>query len=157
MQQVVNLLDALRKTTSYSAIRVGWMRVVTTITALASNPLEGFVKVSVVDGKVAGCLIGMVQPLWWVDVKDGACVASDLIFHTAKGRDGRALLRAFGEWAFRVPRVVRVEMGVSANSNMKAMDRLFASQGFRKEGSLYVLNHPQYQSALHERRIPCQE
>lgn len=153
MQPLVNLLDALRRTTSYRAIKVDWMRVVATITALATTPTEGFVRVSEIDGKIAGCLIGTVQPLWWVAAKEGACVVSDLVFHTAKGRDGRALLRAFSEWAFKVPRVIRIEMGVSADTELKAVERFFRSQGFRREGTLFVMNHPQYQQALQARKM----
>lgn len=152
MQQMVNLLESLRKQTSYRAIRVDWMRVIATITALASNPGEGFVRLSEIDGKVVGCLIGVLQPLWWVDVKEGACVVSDLIFHTAKGRDGRALLREFVDWAFRTPRVIRIEMGVSADTELKTMERFFRSQGFRREGTMFVMNHPQYQQALQARK-----
>lgn len=152
MQQMVNLLESLRKQTSYRAIRVDWMRVIATITALASNPGEGFVRLSEIDGKVVGCLIGVLQPLWWVDVKEGACVVSDLIFHTAKGRDGRALLREFVDWAFRTPRVIRIEMGVSADTELKTMERFFRSQGFGREGTMFVMNHPQYQQALQARK-----
>lgn len=153
MQQMVTLLDGLRRNTSYRGIKVDWMRVVATITALATNPLEGFVKVSEIDGRVVGCLIGTAQPLWWVSTTEGACVVSDLIFHTAKGRDGRALLRAFTEWAFKVPRVIRIEMGVSADTELKLMERFFRSQGFKREGTLFVMNHPQYQSALQTRKL----
>lgn len=153
MQQLVNLLDALRKTTSYRAIKVDWMRVVATITAYATSPMEGFVRISEIDGKVVGCLIGTVQPLWWVTAKEGACVASDLIFHTARGRDGRALLRSFVDWAFKVPRVIRVEMGVSADTELNLMERFFRSQGFKREGTLFVMNHPQYQAALQARKL----
>lgn len=152
MQQMVVLLEQLRTKTSYRGIRVDWMRVVATVTALATNPMEGFVKVSEIDGQIVGCLIGTVQPLWWVSATEGACVVSDLIFHTAKGRDGRALLRAFTEWAFKVPRVIRIEMGVSADTELKLMERFFRSQGFRREGTLFVMNHPQYQSALQVRK-----
>lgn len=152
MQPLVNLLESLRRNTSYRAIKVDWLRVVATVTALATNPAEGFVRISELDGAIVGCLIGTVQPLWWVSATEGACVVSDLIFHTAKGRDGRALLRAFTDWAFKVPRVIRIEMGVSANTELRLMERFFRSQGFRREGTLFVMNHPQYQQALNARK-----
>lgn len=151
MQQLVNLLDRLRRQTAYRAIKVDWIRVMTTITAMASSPLDGFVRVSEIDGQIVGCLIGVTQALWWVDAKDGACVASDLVFHTAKGRDGRAMLRAFVDWAFKVPRVIRIEMAVSADSELRLMERFFRSQGFRRQGTLFVMNHPQYECALRVR------
>lgn len=153
MQPLVMLLDALRRNTSYRGIKVDWLRVVATITAMATSPNEGFVKVSEIDGRLAGCLIGTVQPLWWVSATEGACIVSDLVFHTARGRDGRGLLRAFVEWAFKVPRVIRIEMGVSADTEMKLMERFFRSQGFKREGTLFVMNHPQYQSALQARKL----
>lgn len=151
LQQVVNLLERLRASTNYRGIRADWMRVIGTLLEFVAKPDDGIVLVSVDDTGVAGILIGTAEPLWWVDVERGARIASDLIFHVERGTDGRKLLDAFVDWAFRAPRVVRVELGVSVDTNMRAVHRLFRRAGFVREGTLYVKNHPQYQRALAQR------
>jgi RimJ/RimL family protein N-acetyltransferase len=53
------------------------------------------------------------------------------------------------EWAFTVPRVVRIEMAVSSGQgNIPTMRRLYESCGFVLEGTLFTRNHPKYNEAL---------
>jgi hypothetical protein len=53
------------------------------------------------------------------------------------------------DWAFMVPRVVRIEMAVSSGqADINVMRRVYESEGFKLEGSLFTRNHPKYDAAL---------
>lgn len=152
LQPTINLLDRLRAGTEYRAVRVDWQRVLGTLVAYSGMDRTGCVFVSEDKGEIQGVLIGVAQPLWWVNEAEGAMVASDLVFYVEHGRDGRRLCDAFVAWAFDTPRVIRVEMGVSTMPDMRAMDRVYRRCGLHKEGSLYVRNHQLYQSALERQK-----
>jgi RimJ/RimL family protein N-acetyltransferase len=90
----------------------------------------------------------VAETLWWQNPQTGARIASDLIFFSQRMGDGRKMLAAMIEWAFGVPRVVRVECGISSGINSERLEKLYTSVGMSKEGTQFVINHPKYYAAL---------
>lgn len=156
ISSVVSLLDALRSMTPYRCIKPDWPTITNTLCAAASRP-GGKVLVAEHDGVITGVLVAVAQTLWWQDEKRGARVVSDLIFYSKRMGDGRRLLSKMIEWAFEVPRVVRVECGISSGQNIDRLERLYLSCGLVKEGSFFVANHPKYAQALSGGGVPCPE
>jgi hypothetical protein len=147
INQVIGLLEALRQETPYRCIKPDWPQIVNVVTN-ASSKRTGLVLVAEHDGKITGVLIAIAQTLWWQEDRTGARIASDLIFYSKRLGDGRRMLRQMIDWAFTVPRVVRVECGISSGQNPERMEALYLSAGFVREGTFYVCNHPRYASAF---------
>ena len=150
LEQVIALIAVLHIETSYRQIAMGWPDVIGFLTA-AQMRRTALVLVAEHKGKITGVLLAKVEPFWFADQASGARVASDLMFYSQRAGDGLAMLKRFVEWAFSVPRVVRVEMAVSTGqASLERMAKLYLRAGLRQEGSLFVVNHPQYQQVLDE-------
>lgn len=148
LQKAITLLDGLRCMTPYRACRPDWAVVVQTLMA-CMNPSIGLVLVAEHEGELTGILIATLATLWWADQKDGPRIASDLVFHSRRYGDGRKMLEALTEWAFEVPRVIRIEMAISSGQGTIATaQRLYESAGFSLEGTLFAKNHPRYNEIL---------
>jgi GNAT superfamily N-acetyltransferase len=148
LQPAIVLLDGLRLRTPYRACRPDWGVVVQTL-MVCMNPMQGLVLVAEHDGKLTGILIATLATLWWADQRDGPRMASDLVFHSTRYGDGRRMLAQLIEWAFNVPRVIRIEMAVSSGQGtLASARRLYESAGFALEGTLFTMNHPKYNEIL---------
>ena len=145
MPQLVQLLAGLHAQTPYRCVKPDWPQVVGTIT-MASAKQTGCVFVAD-HGRITGTLIGVAQQLWWQN-DHGARIASDLIFHSKRPGDGVQMLNLFKEWAFQVPRVIRVECGISSGEDEARLARIYLDAGFKREGSFFIANHPRYEAAL---------
>lgn len=87
------------------------------------------------DGRLTGFLLGAAPEFWWCRDR----YATDLAFYCEDPRDVRPMLRAFEAWAWAVPRVKNVTLGVS--SGMSMVDRigsLYEHLGYSRVGGLYV-------------------
>jgi hypothetical protein len=148
LQKTIVLLDELRRATPYRCCCPDWGVVVQTLMA-CMNPAMGLVLVAEHDGELTGILIAAVQTLWWADQSEGPRKASDLVFHSKRFGDGKRMLQMMIEWAFAVPRVIRIEMAVSSGQGtMATAQRTYESVGFVLEGTLFTMNHPQYEEIL---------
>jgi hypothetical protein len=148
LQKAIVLLDDLRRSTPYRVCRPDWGVVVQTITA-CMNPSVGLVLVAEHDGELTGILIATVATLWWADQSQGPRMASDLVFHSKHPGDGKKMLQNMVEWAFDLPRVVRIEMAVSSGQGtMESVRRIYEAAGFALEGTLFTMNHPKYNAIL---------
>jgi hypothetical protein len=148
LQPSIHLLDALRCHTPYRVCRPDWGVVMQTLTA-CMNPSFGQVLVAEHDRKLTGILIATVANIWWADQTSGPRTASDLVFHSQRYGDGRRMLEMMTEWAFSVPRVIRIEMAVSSGQgSIATAKRLYESAGFVMEGTLFTKNHPHYNQIL---------
>ena len=147
IQQVIKLLETLRRRTPYRAIVPDWPEIVRVITA-CSNKRSGLVLVADHDGRITGLLIAVAQVLWWQNERAGARIASDLIFYSQRPGDGAKMLKGMIEWAFSVPRVVRIECGISSGEDVEALQKLYLDAGFKKDGTRFVMDHPKYAEAL---------
>lgn len=143
MKPILDLLDQLRRRTPYAHIKPDFPEAVRVIT-LAAAKRDGFVMVADHGGEITGVMLAIVVPLWWQSEKTGARIASDLAFYSKRIGDGAKLLAAMIEWAFSVPRVVRIECGVSSGENIEQVERLYRMAGFQLEGTRFVLDHPKY-------------
>lgn len=147
IHQVLGILEVLRQHTAYRAIVPDWPEIVNVITN-ASMKRAGLVLVAEHAGRITGLLIAVAETLWWQNAQTGARIASDLIFFSQRMGDGKRMLMAMIEWAFNVPRVVRVECGISSGINAERLEKLYTSVGMSKEGTQFVINHPKYNAAL---------
>lgn len=147
LEQACALLEILRLHTPYRALLPDWERIINTL--IMSQGIQGQVWVADNKGKITGILIAAVSNIWWTDPRVGPCIASDLVFYSQRFGDGRRMLQAMVDWAFQVPRVVRIEMAVSsAQADLSTMQRVYESVGFKLEGSLFIRNHPKYDAVL---------
>jgi RimJ/RimL family protein N-acetyltransferase len=147
IHQVLGILEVLRGNTAYRKINPDWPEIVNVITN-ASMKRAGLVLVAEHEARITGVMIAVAETLWWQNPQTGARIASDLIFFSQRLGDGRRMLAAMIEWAFGVPRVVRVECGISSGINAERLERLYTSVGMVKEGTQFVINHPKYYAAL---------
>lgn len=143
MKPILDLMDQLRVRTPYAHIRPDYPEAVQVIT-MAAGRRDGFIRVAEHGGKLTGVLLAIAVPLWWQNAKTGARIASDLVFFSKRSGDGAALLKAMVEWAFSVPRVIRIECGVSSGENIEQVERIYRMAGFELEGTRFVLDHPKY-------------
>ena len=143
MKPILVLLDELRRKTAYAHIRPDYPEAVRLIT-LASAKRDGFVQVAEHGGRLTGVMLAVVQPLWWQNERTGARIATDLAFYSKRVGDGAKLLAAMIEWAFSVPRVVRIECGISSGESIAQLSSLYRTAGFVLEGTRFVLDHPKY-------------
>lgn len=84
---------------------------------------------------VTGFLLGAAPEFWWCRER----YATDLAFYCQDPRDVRPIVRAFEAWAWTVPRVRNVTLGVS--SGMSMVDRigtLYEYLGYSRAGGIYV-------------------
>lgn len=148
LQSAIGLLDGLRCKTPYRACRPDWTVVVQTMMA-CMNPSLGLVLVAEHDRSLTGILIATVANIWWADQTSGPRMASDLVFSSGRYGDGRRMLDMLTDWAFELPRVVRIEMAVSSGQGSVATaQRLYEGAGFKMEGTLFAKNHPKYNQIL---------
>jgi hypothetical protein len=152
IKMVLGLLEALRQRTPYRCIKPDWPDIVNVISN-ASAKRTGLVLVAEHHGVITGILIAVAQTLWWQNEQTGARIASDLIFHSRKMGDGTRMLKAMIEWAFSIPRVVRVECAISSGEDAERLESLYLKAGMHKEGTLFVANHPKYEAALSGTRV----
>lgn len=94
-------------------------------------------------GTLRGIILGVAQDLWWSRSRS----ASDLIFYAEVPGDGARLLKAFEEWAWKVPRMGDVTVAQSSGIDVDRMDALYRRRGFRRVGAVYTKTRTD-----HERR-----
>lgn len=147
MKPVVRLLERLHASTSYRGVKPDWPTICQTTANLMARR-SGIALVAEHNGEITGVLLAVAQTLWWQDEKSGARIASDLIFYSESPGDGLRMLKAMVKWAFSVPRVFRIECGVSSGQVIHRQASIYHRAGFVREGSFYVQNHPKYDAAL---------
>lgn len=147
LQGAVLLLKRLHNASRYARFKPHWPTVVATITNLSASP-AGRVIVAKNGDAITGILIGLAQEFWWAEPKLGPRIASDLIFYSeGKASDAKEMMSMFVEWAWTVPRVVHVEVGVSSGmEDPDAIDRFYKYLGFNSLGSMFYIEHPKLRS-----------
>lgn len=86
------------------------------------------------DGKLCGFLIAQIGEM----PMSHYMAAQDLAFLADAGGD--LLIDAFVVWCRLIPKVARIDMGVSASKPSPAIRRFFRRKGFAEGGGLYYLN-----------------
>lgn len=146
MASVLGLLEVLRRRTPYRSVKPNFPEAARAIT-LCSAKRSGLVLVADHAGKITGVLIAAAQELWWQD-DHGARIASDLAFFSLRAGDGRKMLQEMIKWAFDVPRVIRIECGISSGEEAERLSKIYLDCGFRLDGTRFVMDHPRYAAAL---------
>lgn len=144
IEKVVEICRLMHRRSRYVRFKPHWPTVVQTIMRAASTPI-GKVIVAEHDGKITGVLIAVVQEYWWTEAKAGARVASDLMFYSKHIGDGERMMQRMVEWAWKVPRVVRVEIGVSSGIKTDRVESFYRKMGFEYMGPMFVADHPKLQ------------
>lgn len=142
------MLEILRLHTPYRAMAPEWPTIIESLSAMMIMRAAQ-VWVAEHGKKLTGILIALAQVPWWLHPQNGGRIVSDLVFHSQRFGDGHRMLEAMTTWAFALPRVFRIEMGVSSGQvPMDVMSRIYERAGFVREGSLFVKNHPMYTQLL---------
>lgn len=99
----------------------------------------GCVLVSEHGGRITGTVIGVAQEWWWCRKR----VASDLLLYAERPGDGIALLRAFMDWAWKVPGVIHVMCSQSSGIEVMRTARIYERAGLKMIGGMYLASRPQ--------------
>jgi hypothetical protein len=91
------------------------------------------------DKKITGVLLGIAQQFWFSRKRQ----ATDLMFTAETPRDGWRLARAFIDWAWRVPGVIRVDFAQSSGIDVARTDKFFKRLGCEHTGGVYSMNWEQ--------------
>lgn len=151
LEQVFLLGNHLRQKTAYRCIVPDVERALGAIIEMAARPTRHLALVAEHKGIITGVLLASIETLWFVDQQKGAQIASDILFYSRYPGDGRKMLEKMKEWAFGLPRVVRIEMAVSSGVRLDRIKPFYEAAGFKQEGSLFVMNHPNYSQVLGEK------
>lgn len=147
LEKVLPLLVHIHLDSPYRHAVPDWTLVVNTLISMMERN-AGLALVAEHKGEITGILLAVTETFWWVNQQLGAKIASDLVFYSRHLGDGRKMLQRMTEWAFKQPRVIRVQIAYSYDHPEHLMKRLYTSAGFDKMGSFWVLHHPRYQAML---------
>lgn len=86
---------------------------------------------------LTGLLAGFAQELWFSRYR----YATDLVF-ISRGGDGAGMVKRFCDWAWSIPRVLEVTMGVSSGIHPERAGRLYELLGFENQGGMYTIRRP---------------
>ena len=91
------------------------------------------------EGKIVGCLIGVIERLWYSEDK----IAHDLAFGVkpeVSGMYARMMIREFVKWAKSHKDVADITMQVSSGiGDPDRIGRLYEASGLKKMGGCYSL------------------
>lgn len=144
IERVVPLLKSLHARSRYARFKPHWPTVCNVIARLASIP-SGRVLVAEHGDAITGILIAMADEWWWSEPRVGPRFVTDLLLHSKQAGDGEAMVKDMIAWAWKVPRVVRVEIGISSGINTDAGERFYKSLGLNHLGPMFDLDHPKLQ------------
>lgn len=95
----------------------------------------GCVFVAEHEGKLTGVIVGMAQQYWFSRQRQ----AVDLMFVSERPGDGMRLLRAFIDWAWKVPGVVEVAGAQSSGIDIERTVELYERLGFKHVGGVFSM------------------
>lgn len=138
LPQVLQLCRELHERSRYARFKPHWPTVTQTLIRCSASPVAR-VFVAVHDDKITGLLVAVAEEYFWAEPKMGPRYVSDLFLFSKRAGDAKRLLDAMVAWAWTVPRVVRVEMGVS--SGVEGADRVHETM-FARMGTMYEVENP---------------
>jgi len=105
------------------------------LTACMSSAF-GCVFVAEHEKQITGVIVGIAQQFWFSNQRQ----AVDLMFVAERVGDGPRLLKAFVEWAWKVPGVVEVAGAQSSGIEIERTAEMYERLGFQRVGSVFSMN-----------------
>lgn len=138
IEQVMQLCKELHARSRYSRFKPHWP---TIARLLVRGTASMFARVFVAehDGKVTGVLYAVAEEYFWAEAGAGARFVTDLFTFSKRRGDAKRLIDAMVAWAWTVPRVVNVEMGVS--SGIAGADRVHRAN-YQLTGTMFSVENP---------------
>jgi hypothetical protein len=87
------------------------------------------------EGALTGAIVGIAQQYWFSNQRQ----AVDLMFVSERAGDGPRLLRAFIDWAWKVPGVVEVAGAQSSGIEIERTAEMYERLGFQRVGSVFSM------------------
>lgn len=87
------------------------------------------------DGKLSGVILGIAQQYWFSTQRQ----AVDLMFVAERVGDGPRLLRAFVDWAWKVPGVIEVGAAQTSGIEIERTAEMYERLGFQRVGSVFSM------------------
>lgn len=86
-------------------------------------------------GTITGAIVGIAQMFWFSRKRQ----AIDLFITAETPRDGLRLVRAFRDWGWSVPGVVRVDLAQSSGIDVERTGKLYERAGFERVGGVFSM------------------
>jgi len=94
------------------------------------------------DGDFTGLLMVAAEAYWWDDQRKGRRYVTDWCFYSEHYGDGVKMLNIATAWAWKLPRVVEVNIARNFTNAERAADGMFAIAGFTRAGAMYTAKKP---------------
>jgi hypothetical protein len=94
------------------------------------------------DGRFTGLLMAAAEPYWWDDERRGRRYVTDWCFYSERAGDGLKMLNVITAWAWKLPRVVEVNIARNFTNAEDRADEVFNKAGFVRAGAMYTAKKP---------------
>jgi hypothetical protein len=94
--------------------------------------------VAVHDGRFTGLLMVAAETFWWDNPRKGRRYVTDWCFYSERAGDGLKMLNIVTEWAWKLPRVVEVNIARNFTNAEGTADKVFGKAGFTRAGAMYT-------------------
>jgi hypothetical protein len=131
--EIVSLFLRLKRVSDYAMIPHDTERSKATIRKCISSP-QAYAKVALSkSGEIVGCLLGVVDSLWWSKLR----YASDIGFFSQVPGAGSDLVDDLEAWAWRQNGVVEVLLAQSSGVDVDRTDHWYQSKGYARVGGVF--------------------
>lgn len=103
--------------------------------------------VAVHDGVLTGLIMVAAETYWWDDQRRGRRYVTDWCFYSQRTGDGLKMLNIVTEWAWKLPRVVEVNIARNFSNSEDAAFFMFGQAGFERAGAMYTAKKPMENSS----------
>ncbi len=90
------------------------------------------------DGSLTGIIMVAAETYWWDDQRRGRRYVTDWCFYSERAGDGLKMLNIVTEWAWKLPRVVEVNIARNFTNAEPYADKVFGRAGFIRAGAMYT-------------------
>ena len=95
------------------------------------------------DDVFTGLIMASCEPFWWDNHRSGRRYVTDWAFYSERPGDGLKMLKIITEWAWSMPRVVKVAIARNFDNAEDSADRVFEAAGFERAGAMYTCFKPE--------------
>ena len=90
------------------------------------------------DGVFTGLFMVAAETYWWDDQRRGRRYVTDWCFYSERAGDGLKMLNIVTAWAWKLPRVVEVNIARNFTNAEGMADKVFNEAGFTRAGAMYT-------------------
>ncbi len=94
-------------------------------------------------GRFTGLIMAAAEVYWWDDPRRGRRYVTDWCFYSERMGDGLKMLDIVTKWAWKLPRVVEVNIARNFTNAEDGADIVFRKAGFERAGAMYTAKKPE--------------